>query len=97
MPRFVPVASIRRIEFDGEVVLFNPLSWETHLLNETAAAVFDLLHDVPCGTEDVSEFLAGILEEAERHRGEEHASAVLRDLAALGLIREEGSGDGAPC
>jgi PqqD family protein of HPr-rel-A system len=96
MPRFVPVASIRRIDFDGEVVLFNPLSWETHLLNEAAAAVLDLLHDAPCGTDDVSEFLAGVLEQSERQSCHEHASAVLRDLASLGLIREEGSGDSTP-
>lgn len=88
--RFAAVDAMLRIEFDDELLLFNPLSWETHVLNPAAAVVLDLLVQAPRSAREVAAFLAELLCEADRERADEHAATLLRDLAALSLIRAEG-------
>ena len=95
MARFAPVASIPRIELGEEVVLFNPVSWETHVLNPAAAAVFELLTESPRDVDEVARYLSEMLQETEQPRAREHAEVVLRDLAALALIREADDAGGA--
>jgi PqqD family protein of HPr-rel-A system len=46
--RLTPGQTLLRHGWDGEYVLYNDLSGDTHLLNATACAVLQQLQDGPC-------------------------------------------------
>jgi PqqD family protein of HPr-rel-A system len=72
--------------FDDESVVFNPFSWETHVLNPAATLVLEALRRGPCRAADVSALLAEALDEAERAQAQEHAERLLREFGTLRLI-----------
>ena len=78
----------RALRFDDETVVFNPLSWDTHILNAAAAAVFDYIADAPRSPQDIEAFLAEALASDQRDQCAEHAARLVRDLMALGLIEQ---------
>ncbi len=75
------------LDFGDEFIVFNPLSWDAHLLNAAAAAVLDLLAEAPRSAAEVGAFLAEALQESERESASEHAAHLLEELNRLGLAQ----------
>jgi PqqD family protein of HPr-rel-A system len=78
MYRLTPGQLLRRREWDGEVVLYNDLSGDTHLLNGDATALLLALQDGPLPAPE----LAALLGAADPGDLE----PLLDDLAELALI-----------
>jgi PqqD family protein of HPr-rel-A system len=92
--RYAAAAGVRVLDFGDEFVVFNPLSWDAHLLNTAAAAVLHLVAEAPRTEADLAAFLREVLRDEERDAADQHARQLLLELAQLGLVRsvEEGSG-----
>jgi PqqD family protein of HPr-rel-A system len=73
--------------FDDEAVVFDPLSWDAHLLNPAAIAVLELLIDAPCSETEIAELLRNALLDEERPHAVAHAHRLIGELRSLGLIR----------
>src|SRR5262245_38279882 len=93
--RYAAVEGIRAFDFDHECIVFNPLSWDAHLLNAAAAAVLDLLGSAPQSAAAVEEFLRDLLVDSEKGEAAGHSQRLLEELSHLGLIQTLGT-DGAP-
>lgn len=66
---------LRRFEQEQEIVLFDAASGDTHLLNSDAARLLDTLINGPRTFAELQTFPT--------------AEALLRDLAAIGLVQTE--------
>jgi PqqD family protein of HPr-rel-A system len=86
--RLVDPSGIRIQRFDDEALVFNPVTWETHLLNGVAVRVLDGLSAGPRAEEELVEALRGI--ERDPARGE--IGRFLRELDSLGLVEPAGEG-----
>jgi len=84
--RFTVTDGLRILTFDDEAVVFDPLSWDAHLLNNAAAAVLELLKDEPRTEREVIEFLEDALQPREQPQAAEHARQLLVELKTLGLV-----------
>lgn len=68
--------------WDEESFVFNPASGETHLLNESALALLELLHQQPCTLDELLNELGEV--------SHEQAPALrqhLQQLELIGLLR----------
>lgn len=85
--RLVDPAGIRIRRFEDEALVFNPRSWETHLLNVVATRVVDAL---ALGPRTEVELVETLRSPGIDHDGAEVEEAeidhFLRDLESLGLI-----------
>ena len=84
--RLVDPLGLRIRRFGDEALVFNPLTWETHLLNGVAVRVLDALSADPRAEDRLVEEVCGPEgdpEEAESLRGE--IGRFLRELGSLGL------------
>lgn len=81
-----------RFLFDDEFVVFNPLSWDVHVLNPAASAVYDFLLDGAASSAEVEILLRELLVEDEQGTAGEYARRVIDDLKALGLVADDGPG-----
>jgi PqqD family protein of HPr-rel-A system len=86
--RFDLANGVRVASLGDEVVVFNPFTWETHLLNPAAALVFERVREGGCTRTAAYEVLAEALERSEAALAGEYADRMLRDFASLGLIVE---------
>jgi PqqD family protein of HPr-rel-A system len=86
--RFVAAKGLRVLNFEDESVVFNPTSWDAHLLNASAAAVLDLLAQGPRSVADVEVLLTEALLEAEQSDATGHAQRLLHEFEQLGLVRQ---------
>ena len=77
-----------RFLFEDEWVVFNPLSWEVHILNAAASAIYQLIADGPRRQTEIESLLRELLVEQEREQAAEHAQRVIGDLISLGLVTE---------
>jgi PqqD family protein of HPr-rel-A system len=77
---------IRVLAFDDESVIFNPVSWDAHLLNAAAAAVLEFL-DRPRGFAEIEQLLREALLEAQQPDAAAHARHLLEQFEQLGLVR----------
>lgn len=84
--RFAAADGLRIRELDDEAVVFEPVSWDAHLLNPAAHAVLELLLAGPRSEAEVAAFLHDALQPAERASAAEHARRLLGDLQSLRLI-----------
>jgi len=93
--RFTDHPDIRVVRFGAEAVVFNPLSWETHLLNETAAHVVDSLRRGPQGALELAAALAEDLDpESAPEAYADQVAVLMEELEGLGLaVREPSAGD----
>jgi len=94
-PRFTVAEGLRIRSFDDEAVVFDPLSWDAHLLNPAALAVLELLLESSGSEREVAAFLAEALEPGEQSDAAGHAQRVLAELRALGLIHPVQGNPGA--
>lgn len=84
--RFAVSPDVRVVWFEDEAVVFCPFSWETHLLNATAAAVLEFGSDTPFSEEEMGNALAEGLADAERGNALAFARAAIRELLELRLL-----------
>lgn len=79
---------VKVLFFDDEAVVFNPKSWETHVLNASASLILERLLAGACGKAEVEQILLVALDQDERKHAREHAERLLGDLVSLHLIAE---------
>ena len=87
--RYAIAPGVRLCMLDDEAIVFNPFSWETHLLNCAAALALDMASSGSCTEAAVFALLAEVLEEQERPRAAEHARELVQQLLALRLLVEQ--------
>jgi len=86
------VPGLRVAAFGAEAVVFDPLSWNAHLLNPAAWAVLELLLDSPRSAGQIAAFLERVLRPEEGTSARLHARHLIDELVALGLVRPVGEG-----
>jgi PqqD family protein of HPr-rel-A system len=84
--RFAATDGIRVLNFEDESIVFNPTSWDAHLLNAAAAAVLESLAQGPRSVRDIEVLLREALRETEQADASEHAQRLLREFEQLGLV-----------
>jgi PqqD family protein of HPr-rel-A system len=84
--RYTAIEGIRAFDFGDECIVFNPLSWDAHLLNAAAAAVLELLAGGAQTPDEVEAYLRDLLVESEQPGAAEHSRRLLDELAQLGLV-----------
>ncbi len=85
-PRYGLLPGVRIVFLDDEAVIFNPSSWETHLLNAASALVVESLQRQSLSVSDVEQLLAEALADAEKPFARQHAESVLSELSSLTLV-----------
>ncbi len=91
--RFQAAAGLRVVTLDDDAVVFNPFSWETHVLNAAAALVLEMAIERPCTAGEVVDLMAELLSDDARGDAAEHANRLLDDLRRLRLLVEVSDGD----
>lgn len=90
--RLADPASTRILLFDGEAVVFNPVTWETHILNDAGAAVLGALRDAPRSRHELFELLGAARDTGDETRVLRDAlDRLLAELESVGLIESAGS------
>lgn len=84
--RFAALDALLLREFEDGVVVFDPLSWDAHLLNPAAASVLEMCMRSPASPLEIASFLADALNDQDRVDAHVHAMRLLRDLSELGLV-----------
>lgn len=84
--RYAAVAGIRALDFGEECIVFNPLSWDAHLLNAAAAMVLDRLTEGAQTLAEVERYLGDLLVDVERVDAAAHAQRLVGELEHLGLV-----------
>lgn len=77
---------LRAVLLDDELVVFNPTTWETHILNAAAAVVLDALAEHPRTEREIADLLRDGIAEPDACRAAEWATDLLRQLESLSLI-----------
>jgi len=75
---------LRLARFDSEAVVFNPVSWQTHLLNDTAAYALEALMSGPQTFDDIVTAVLGNVTPPDHTV--EMIQSLLAELEALGLV-----------
>ena len=91
--RLADPSGMRVQRFDDEALVFNPLTWETHLLNGVAARLLDAVPTTPRAEAELVHDLCGAGEGAAAMH--EEIIQFLRELEALGLTEAIGEDRGA--
>jgi PqqD family protein of HPr-rel-A system len=86
-PRFAAIEGIRAFDFGDECIVFNPISWDAHLLNAASMAVLELFSAEPQTPQDIENFLREMLLEEDRKDAAMHTQRLLEQLLRLGLLR----------
>lgn len=87
--RYEVVPGLRVASFDGESVVFNPSSWETHVLNVAASLLLEAVASAPCSEADLVEVLTEALDDEDRLQAAEHVRQVVADFGRLRLVRAQ--------
>lgn len=87
--RFASVAGLTVRHLDNEAIVFDPLSWDAHVLNPAALAVLELLQERARSEAEIVSFLLDVLLAEEQPQAASHARRLLEDLKSLGLIRSD--------
>lgn len=85
--RYVAANGIRVLKFEDESIVFNPTSWDAHLLNSAAIAVLDELAHGPLTVGEVEWLLSEALLDSEQAEAAVHARRLLHEFEELGLAR----------
>ncbi len=89
--RFAATSGLLMREFEDGVVVFDPVSWDAHLLNPAAASVLEMCMKSPVSSREVAAFLAEALNDQDRVEASVHAMRLLCDLSELGLVNAVGT------
>lgn len=74
------------LRFDDEALVFNPATWETHLLNESASLVLAALAGGARSVEEIVADVAGAGEVEVPEGFAEQVRELLGQLESLGLV-----------
>jgi len=94
--RYALAPEVRLRRLDDDAIVFNPSSWETHLLNPAAALVLEYSASGDCTEAGVAEILAEVLDDKERPHAGQHARLLLDELVSLRLLVETTAPTDAP-
>jgi PqqD family protein of HPr-rel-A system len=78
------------LRFDDEALVFNPSTWETHLLNESASIVLDALLEGPRSLDAIVEATTRVSGAAVPDGFAEQVEELLGQLESLGLVNATG-------
>ena len=70
------------------MVVFQPSSWNVHVLNPAATAILSLLMESPHSAEEIADFLSDVLEPEQQPMAAEHSRRILDDLRSLGVVQQ---------
>lgn len=84
--RYSLAAGVRMVALDDEIVVFNPVSWETHLLNCAAAIAVELAAVGGVSVASLQAELEQALDSAERGRAGAYAAGLIQELRGLQLL-----------
>ncbi len=84
--RFAATAGLKLRALGDDVVVFHPVSWDAHVLNQAAAITLEACLDSALSGEDAAAVLAEYLDDASRPDASDHAARILAELEDLGLI-----------
>jgi PqqD family protein of HPr-rel-A system len=85
--QYAAAPGVRMLEFGDEWIVFNPLSWDAHLLNAAAGVVLEQLGAQPQTEAEVADYLRELLMDAERAQALSSARRLIGELVQLGLAR----------
>ena len=77
------------IDFEDEIVVFNALSWDVHVLNPAASLVYELLLESPRSLQELESVLAEALSQDQKAETPAHVERLVSDLESLGLVRTD--------
>lgn len=83
---------IRVVRLNDAAIVFNPLSWQTHYLNEAAQCVFDALTDGPLTMGELIAETVDAHDELSAKETDEWTRTLLThlgDLVTMGLVTRE--------
>jgi PqqD family protein of HPr-rel-A system len=86
LTRYIAAAGLRFHDFGDLCAVFDPLSWDVHLLNPAAVGVLELVSSGPRTIDELEAFLADALLPDERRQAHDHAIRLTADLVSLGLV-----------
>jgi PqqD family protein of HPr-rel-A system len=86
--RYEVVAGLRIASFEDELVVFNPTSWETHVLRPAASLLLEAALSAPCTESQFLAVLEQALDDEDRPQATEHARRLLAELLQLRLLRQ---------
>ena len=84
--RITPGQALRHREWQGEVVLYNDLSGDTHLLDESALHLLQLLRNGPASAHALADAMRAAFEADDGEVDDASVAQLLADLQALALI-----------
>ena len=82
------VPDLHVVDYEEESVVFNPITWDTHVLNAAAAQVLSMCAGAGCTTTQVAHALTLWLNADEAVYALEHATNTVEALKALRLVDE---------
>lgn len=88
--RWRAVDGLRWHALDDEFVVFNPGSWDAHLLNAAAALLLHHLAQQPAAATELSALLQDLLADDAVAHADELTAALLGELRQLGLACPQG-------
>jgi len=74
------------LRFDDETLVFNPATWETHLLNESASLVLGALLEAPRSVDEIVAAVARVSDAAVPDGFAEQVGDLLGQFELLGLV-----------
>ena len=77
--------------FDREALVFNPVSWQTHLLNDSAVRALEALRSGPRSLAELAAAIRGDADAGDRGEELRVSEALLAELLTLGLVVETDS------
>lgn len=92
--RLAPGDAPEAARFADGAVVFNPLTWETHLLNPAAMQILDALRAAPRDTDALAAELVGgqDVDPEERASFGAQVGAALAEMEVLGLVCRDATG-----
>ena len=89
--RLADPAGTRLREFDGEAVVFNPLTWQTHILNDSGRMALSALREAPRTADELVALLtAAAPDVADPSVVRDAVGRLLAELESTGLIQPAG-------
>src|SRR5215831_15624774 len=85
--QYAAAPGVRMLDFGEEWIVFNPLSWDAHLLNAAAAIVLEQLSAQPQTEAEVADYLRDLVVDAERAHALSSARRLIGELVQLGLVQ----------
>jgi PqqD family protein of HPr-rel-A system len=85
--QYAAAPGVRMLDFGDEWIVFNPLSWDAHLLNAAAAVVLEQLSAQAQTESEVADYLRDLVTDAERAHALTYARRLIGELMQLRLVR----------